>query len=120
MTAISMRQRTFWLWDSQLLPVERWSDLDGRKLAQAHLREAGKPTREGGNPAWGAGNPLGLPRGRMSTKQGWDRLATNRPFGRSTRATSWMAPAAFSISMRAILQTTRSNAPSSSIQRWAA
>src|SRR6266487_6266872 len=67
MTAISMRQRTFWLWDSQLLPVERWSDLDGRKLAQAHLREAGKPTREGGNPAWGAGNPRGLPMGRMST-----------------------------------------------------
>src|SRR6266702_7806483 len=67
MTVISMLQRTFWLWDSQLLPVERWSDLDGRKLAQAHLREAGKPTREGGNPAWGAGNPLGLPMGRMST-----------------------------------------------------
>src|SRR5437667_5794932 len=66
MTVISMLQRTFWLWDSQLLPVERWSDLDGRKLAQAHLREAGKPTREGGNPAWGAGNPLGLPMGRMS------------------------------------------------------
>src|SRR5712692_8233502 len=60
MTAISMRQRTFWLWDSQLLPVERWSDLDGRKLAQAHLREAGKPTREGGR-------PLGLPMGRLST-----------------------------------------------------
>src|SRR5438128_7920987 len=59
MTAISMLQRTFWLWDSQLLPVERWSDLDGRKLAQAHLREAGKPTREGGS-------PLGLPIGRMS------------------------------------------------------
>src|SRR5713101_3593880 len=60
MTVISMLQRTFWLWDSQLLPVERWSDLDGRKLAQAHLREAGKPTRKGGR-------PLGLPMGRMST-----------------------------------------------------
>src|SRR5712691_6725107 len=60
MTAISMLRETFWLWDSQLLPVERWSDLDGRKLAQAHLREAGKPTREGGR-------PLGLPMGRTST-----------------------------------------------------
>src|SRR5438874_13661483 len=68
MTAISMLRETFWLWDSQLLPVERWSDLDGRKLAQAHLREAGKPTREGRR-------PLGLPMGRMSIEDGERHLS---------------------------------------------
>src|SRR5436305_7180349 len=87
MTAISMQLETFWLWDSQLLPVERWSDLDGRKLAQARLREAGKPTREGGR-------PLGLPMGRMSIVYlGFLQLATvigihHLPFSENVQASN--------------------------------